>query len=176
MSWTFHAACVPPIVHALSSFQAFLLRAQEDLEQRNIDQTYILSARIAPDMFSLTRQVQIAADIARRGAIRLSGQEPSSVEDTEQSFAELAKRIERSIHDIKALPPASFEGGDERVVQAPAGKGKTIPMPGASYLMNFVLPNLHFHMSTTYNILRQNGVPLGKRDYLGAPSQRQDPA
>lgn len=176
MSWSFHAACVPPIVHALSSFHAFLERASQDLEARDIDQSYILSARVAPDMFSLTRQVQIAADIARRGAIRLAGQEPSSIEDTEQSFGDLLARIQRSIQDIQALDPSDFQGAQDRTVQAPAGRGKTIPMPGASYLLNFVLPNLHFHMSTAYNILRQNGVPLGKRDYLGAPETRQNPA
>lgn len=172
MSLAFYNICVPPISHALRSFGAFLRVAQENLETRGIDESYILSTRVAPDMFPLVRQVQIAADVARRGAIRLSGAEPSSIEDTEQSFAELIARIERSLADLKALDPAAFADAATREVQAPAGKGKTIPMPGQNYLLNFVLPNLHFHMSTAYNLLRHNGVPLGKRDYLGAPKER----
>lgn len=172
MSQNLYETCVPPITHALKSLARFLERAQADLDSRKIDAGYILNARLAPDMFPLVRQVQVAADIARRGAIRLSGRAPDSIEDTEQSFAELIARVHRSIEDIQALEPASFDGAQTREVHAPAGKGKTIPMPGQRYLMNFVFPNLHFHMTTAYTILRHNGVPLGKRDYLGAPSER----
>jgi hypothetical protein len=117
-------------------------------------------------MFALTRQVQIACDMPARGAARLSGAEMPSFPDNETSFAELISRIEKAVAFINTKDMAAIDAADETEFQIPMGPGKVVPMTGRAYLMTFVLPNMYFHASTAYGLLRHNGVVLGKQDFL----------
>lgn len=172
MTLSFHALCVPPLAHALKSLASILEKGLEDLQSRELDESYLLEARLYPNMFPLRRHVQIATDMARRGALRICGAEVTSVADSESSFSQLIERSRNAREEILGLEASRFEEAAARIVACPAGKGKTNPMPALNYLMNFVLPNLHFHMSTTYAILRHNGVDLSKGLYLGPVSER----
>jgi hypothetical protein len=125
-----------------------------------------LGARLAPDMFPLTRQVQVMSDNAKGCCARLAGVEPPVFEDTEVTFAELEARIKRTLDFIRGLKPAQFAGSDSReiVMKMPIG---TLSFNGADYLNGWALPNFYFHYTTVYSILRHNGVPLGKMNFLG---------
>jgi hypothetical protein len=117
-------------------------------------------------MLPLTRQVQIATDMLKNGAARLAGQEAPRYEDTEQTIPELKARLAKTIDYVKSLAPNAFEGSEERDIKIPL-RDRTLEMKGLEYLRGFVLPNFYFHVSMVYALLRQNGVDLGKRDFLG---------
>jgi len=119
-------------------------------------------------MFPLGRQVQIAADIARKGAARLAGLEAPPVEDNETTFAELITRLKNTIAYLKTFEPTQIDGSEEKLISLPL-RDRTIDFDGLSYLLYFVQPNVYFHVTTTYNILRHCGVALGKLDFLGKP-------
>lgn len=157
---------VPPLAHALSALSRVLEKGEAHAAARRIDESVFLSSRLYPDMFALTRQVQIACDQARRGAIRLAGREPDSVPDTEASFADLRARIARTIAALQALTPADFDGAEARTITFKAGP-RDISFTGADYIRRWILPNYYFHATTVYAILRHNGVELGKADFLG---------
>lgn len=157
---------VPPLAHSLSALSRVLEKAEAHAVNRKIDQAVFLGARLYPDMFPLTRQVQIACDQARRGAIRLKGGEPESVPDTEASFADLRARITRTIDALNALKPADFDGAEGRTVTFKAGP-REISFTGADYIRRWIVPNYYFHATAAYAILRHNGVELGKADFLG---------
>jgi hypothetical protein len=127
----------------------------------------LLNWRLAPDMFPLTRQVQIASDIAKGGAARLAGREVPSYADDEASFAELKARIEKTIKFIESIPAKEIDGSEDRDIALKVG-GQEMRFKGAAYLVHFVLPNVYFHATTTYAILRRCGLEIGKRDFLGA--------
>lgn len=166
MSLSMHAALVPGTTHTLEALSVVLGKAAAHCEARKIDPQAFLQARLFPDMFALTRQVQIACDMAKGGAARLAGVEIPKYDDTETSFAELQARIARTVDFMRSLPPEQFEGSETRdvVLTLPS---RTVEFKGQSYLLNFVLPNVYFHASTAYNLLRQGGVEIGKRDFLG---------
>ena len=158
---------------ALSSFEiglnalvSMLDKAQTYAAAKKIDAAVLLNARLFPDMFPLTRQVQIACDSAKNGGARLAGIEPPKHEDTEQTIAELKARIAKTIAFVKTLDTARIDGSAEREVIFPMGRENKAKMRGVDYFNHFVLPNLYFHISTAYGILRHSGVELGKRDYL----------
>ena len=157
---------VPPLAHSLGALARVPEKAEAHAGARKIDQGIFLGARLYPDMFPLTRQVQIACDQARRGALRLKGAEPDSVPDTEASFADLRARIGRTIEALNALTPADFVGAEARSVTFKAGP-REITFTGADYIRRWILPNYYFHATTAYAILRHNGVELGKADFLG---------
>jgi hypothetical protein len=167
MQLTMVDASVLPLTRTLANLAAVLAKGQADAEARGIDPAVLLQSRLYPDMFPLVRQVQIASDIARRGIARLAGSEAPAVADNETSFPELITRLQQAIAYIQSVPAEQLIGTEEREVTVPIGRGQTITMRGWPFLSTFVLPNVYFHVTTAYNILRHNGVGLGKRDFLG---------
>jgi hypothetical protein len=167
MQLTMVDASVLPLTRPLANLAAVLAKGQVDAEARGIDPAVLLQSRLYPDMFPLVRQVQIASDIARRGVARLAGTEAPVMEDTESSFPELIARLQQAIAYIQGIPAEQLIGTEEGDVTVPIGRGQTITMPGWPFISAFVLPNVYFHVTTAYNILRHNGVVLGKRDFLG---------
>jgi len=133
---------------------------------RKFDPSILLNARLAPDMLPLTRQVQLACDQAKNSLARLAAQQPPRFEDTETSFEELRARIARTIDFIRSVPASALEGSETRDIKVPAGD-HTFEFKGLEYLQRFALPNVFFHVTTAYNILRHNGVELGKQDFIG---------
>ena len=151
---------------ALRALDAILDKAVAFAEARKVDPSVLLNARLAPDMFPLVRQAQIACDFGKGPMARLSGTENPRFEDTEASFAELKERIARTMDFIASVPESAFAGAEDRDITVQAGP-QTLQFKGLPYLVGYVLPNLNFHLSMAYAILRHNGVELGKRDYLG---------
>jgi hypothetical protein len=152
--------------HHLKNLSAILKVAAANAKTRGIDPAVILSGRLAPDMFPLTRQVQMMSDNAKGCCARLAGVQPPVFADTEASFAELEARIKRTLDFIRSLKPHQFAGSESRaiVMKMPIG---TLSFNGADYLNGWALPNFYFHYTTAYSILRHNGVPLGKMNFLG---------
>ena len=166
MALSMFQSSIPVFTKALISLKAILEKGASHAQAKKIDEAVLLQARLYPDMLPLTAQVQIAADMARGGADRLTGSEPQSWEDNEKSFAELIARVDRTIEYLKSYKAAQFDGAETRqVTRKLRGQPKTFT--GANYLQQFVVPNLYFHVTTAYDILRHNGVELGKLDFLG---------
>jgi len=167
MTLSMYQASVPLFVRMLTNLKAILQKAADHAKAKKIDESALLNARLYPDMFALTRQVQIACDFARGTAARLAGSEPPAYEDTEQSFAELVSRVERSIEYLRTLKAAQIDGSEAREIVRPI-RGEPKKFTGINYLLQFALPNFFFHVSTAYAILRHSGVEIGKTDYIGA--------
>lgn len=166
MTISMYQASVPSLIHALDNLAAILVKGAAYAEARKVDPVVLLNSRLYPDMFPLGRQVQIASDIARRGAARLAGLEAPKLEDNETTFPELIARLQDTIAYLKTLTAEQIDGSEEKSITLPVGK-ETMTFEGLPYLLNFVLPNVYFHVTTAYNILRHCGVELGKKDYLG---------
>jgi len=166
MKISMYDACVPPGIRMLNSLAAILEKAAAHAEARKIDPAVLVNARLYPDMFPLVRQVQIASDSAKGGAAKLAGLEPPSYEDNETTLPELIARAKKTVAFLETLKPAQFEGSEDRTIN---WKTRTTErtMQGLPYLVHHVLPNLYFHVTTAYNILRHNGIELGKMDFLG---------
>lgn len=162
------ALSVDVFAKALSNLSGLLDKAQASATARKFEPAVLLNARLAPDMHPLSKQVQIACDIAKNGCARLAGQTPPSFPDNEQTIEELKARIAKTVDYLKSIPPSAFEGAEERDIKLPAGPDKTLDFKGLEFLQTFVLPNVFFHTTATYLILRHNGVDVGKRDFLGA--------
>lgn len=150
----------------LRNLSHILAKGEANALERKIDPQVFINDRLAPDMFPLSKQVQIACDMIKNGVCRLAGQEIPKFEDNEQSFADLQARIQKTLAVIDGIAPQSVDGSEDREISFPAGPGRTLTMSGHDYLTTWVLPNLFFHVTTAYDILRHNGVPLGKTDYL----------
>jgi len=146
-----------------------LRKAEAHATDRKIAPTVLLTARLFPDMFPLTGQVQRACDTAKRATARLAGVEPPRFEDSEASFEELYVRIRKTTEFVESYPADAFVAVAERTIEMKAGS-KTVSLTASQYLTRFALPNFYFHITTAYVILRHNGVVLGKRDYLGSMS------
>ncbi|MGH8273262.1 MAG: DUF1993 domain-containing protein [Gammaproteobacteria bacterium] len=166
MALSMYELSVPVFERALKNLSHVLKKGTAHAEAAKIDPGVLIGARLYPNMFPLAKQVQIATDLAARGASRLAGREPPSFPDTEQSFSELQTRIEKARACLQAIEPAHMEDAENRSVEFKAG-GEMHTLSAPDYLMAFVLPNLYFHVTTAYAILRHNGVGLGKSDYLG---------
>jgi uncharacterized protein len=166
MSISLYQATVPPLVLALENLAAILAKGAAHAEAQKIDPSVLLNSRLFPDMFPLTRQVQVASDIGRKGVARLVGVEAPAIVDTETSFAELIDRLNTVIAYLQTFQPEQFTGAETREITLPVGK-QTMTFIGLPYLQSFVLPNVYFHVTTAYNILRHNGVAVGKADFLG---------
>ncbi|MCB1856243.1 MAG: DUF1993 domain-containing protein [Pseudomonadales bacterium] len=166
MSQLIYQSSVRVFNHNLKNLAAILKLAARDARARGIEPSVLLNARLAPDMFPLLTQVQIAADNAKGCAARLAGIDVPVFEDNETSFAELDKRLKETLAFLRGLKAAQFEGSEARevVMKLPIG---TLRFSGLDYLTGWALPNFYFHYSAAYNILRHNGVTLGKRDFLG---------
>ena len=166
MPLSMYEACVPACTRTLAQLKAVLEKAHADAQTRKIDETVLVQARLYPDMLPLARQVQIATDMARGGAARLAGGEPSKEEDNETTFAELTARVDRTLAFLATLKPEQFAGAETREITRPV-RGQPKTFTGVNYLQQFIVPNLYFHTVTAYAILRHNGVALGKADFLG---------
>ena len=167
MSISVYQACVPQFIRMLGNLKGILEKAAAHAAAKKIDESALLNARLFPDMFPLTVQVQIATDFARGTSARLSGIEPPAVEDKEQSFAELVARVDVAIAYVKSLPAAKFEGAEARSITRKV-RGVDKSFAGTDYLFQYSLPNFYFHLTTTYAILRHNGVEVGKGDFVGS--------
>ncbi len=168
MTLSMYGAAVPPLARSLTNLSGILAKAATHAEARGIDPAVLLQARLYPDMFPLVRQVQIATDIARRGLARLAGVESTAMADNEASFEELIGRIEATLTSLEGFLPEQIDGTETKPIELPI-RGETLRFSGQSFLLFFVLPNVYFHVTTAYDILRHNGVELGKRDFLGEP-------
>ena len=166
MAISMYRASVPVFRHYLAALRGVLGKAEAQALSTRIDPAVLLAARLAPNMFPLTRQVQIAADFAKAAPARLAGQEPPSYPDTEQSFAELYARIDRTLGFLDTLPAERIDGQEQRTIEIKVG-GQPVTFQGLPYLLDYALPNFFFHATTAYAILRQNGIALGKGDFLG---------
>ena len=158
---------VPNYTHPLRSLSAILVKAETHCDDRKIDPNALLTARLFPDMMNFTRNVLVTCDTAKGLAARLSQTDNPSFEDNETTFDELQARIAKTIEFMESVPDAAFEGAEQRDVVMKFGPEERT-FTGASYFTGFAVPNFHFHMTTAYNILRHNGVEIGKRDFLGA--------
>jgi len=166
MSLTMYTATVPTCTRALSSLAAILDKAAAYAETRKIDAAALLGTRLFPDMLPLASQIQIANDIAQGGAARLAGAEVPVFEQKQRTFAEWIAATRGTIAYLESLKPAQFEGSEERTVTWQT-RTSTKNMQGTPYLFHHVLPNVFFHVTTAYDILRQAGLEIGKLDYLG---------
>jgi hypothetical protein len=166
MAISLHAASIPVLVHSLKALSAVLEKAEAHATAHRIEPNALLQARLFPDMFPMVRQVQIACDMAKAAGCRLAQMEVPSHPDTETTFQELQARIRKVIDLISAIPPAAIDGGEDRMVTLKVA-GQEMSFAGLDYLVRWVFPNFHFHAATAYALLRHNGVPLGKGDFLG---------
>ncbi len=166
MTLSMSSASLPACTRMLTLRSHILAKAEQFVEAKKIDPTALTTYRLAPDMFPFTRQVLIACDAAKNGVARLSGVEAPKFDDTETSFEQLQERIRKTLAFIATVPAAAIDGTEEKEFTFPAGPGKTRTMKGQDYLNHWMLPNLYFHITTAYTILRHNGVDVGKVDYL----------
>lgn len=161
-----YEASAPVLTHFLKGLSAILKKAEGHCETRKIDPNAILQARLFPDMFAFTRQVQLVTDFAKGASARLAGVQVPSFADEETTFAELQARITKTLDFIGTLTKSQFTDAATRTITIKVG-GNDMSFPGGEYLMGYALPNFYFHLSTAYNILRHNGVELGKKDFMG---------
>lgn len=168
MSITMHSASVPIFVRMLSNMTAWFDKAEAHAAAKKFDTAVYLSARLAPDMLPFTKQIQIACDTVKFCVARLGGVDAPKFDDSETTLAQLRERIDATIAFVKSVPAAQIDGSEDKDITIPRRDGSTI-MKGEAYLKHFVLPNLFFHATTTYALLRHNGVEVGKMDFLGAP-------
>jgi hypothetical protein len=168
MKISMYQASVPRFANTLRNLSAILDKAQAHAEAKKIEPVVFTQSRLALDMFPLSRQVQIACDSAKGALARLAGVEIPKHEDTEQTFAELKARIAKTLDFAESLKPAQIDGSEDREVVLKL-RGQDVKFNGLQYLLGFAYPNFYFHVTTAYNILRHNGVEIGKRDYLGNP-------
>lgn len=166
MAISLYKITVPFLTHQLTSLNELLAKAEKHATAKKIDPTVLLQARLFPDMFPLIKQVQIATDMAKGAAARLANVPIPSFEDTEVTFAELHARIDKCNDFIGSLSEEQFAEAACRSIQLKVGSYE-LSFNGDTYVTQWVLPNVFFHITTAYNILRHNGVELGKKDFLG---------
>lgn len=166
MAMSLYQVTVPVFVKALSNLRSVLEKAKTHALDHKIEEAAFMQARLFPDMLPLPRQVQIATDIARGCAARLAGEEPPSYEDKERTFDALMARIDRTVEYLRSVPEEKFADAETRTITRPL-RGQPHAFTGAGYALQFGIPNVYFHAATAYDILRHNGVPLGKADFLG---------
>jgi len=166
MALSMYASSVPVFTLGLTNLAGVLTKGEAHATAKNIEPSVFINARLYPDMFPLSRQVQIACDVIKGGSARLAGVEIPSFPDTEATFGELQARIQKTIDFIGSIPAAKLDGAESKEIKLTVG-GNDLAFVGQDYLFKFVLPNLHFHTTATYAILRHNGVDVGKLDFLG---------
>jgi hypothetical protein len=163
--FTMFDATIPPLLRALNNLSHILQKGEAHADARNIEHSVLLNARLFPDMYPLIRQVQIATDMSKGAAARLAELDVPSYEDNEATFAELQARLAKTIAFIEAVKPEQLAGSEAREVTITVRKAN-LTFTGQDYLLKWVNPNVYFHVTTAYNILRHNGVELGKPDFL----------
>jgi uncharacterized protein len=162
-----YSMSVPVFAKTLGNLSAILDKAAAHAEAKKIDPAVLLASRLYPDMFPLTKQVQVACDFAKGTVARLAGEEPPKYDDNETTIEALKARIARTVDYVQGFQAARFAGAEERDVQMKI-RDQTLSFKGLPYLAHMALPNFFFHATTAYDILRHNGVELGKRDFIGA--------
>jgi uncharacterized protein len=170
MKLSMHALSVDLFTQSLGNLSHILEKGAASATQRKIEPAVLLGARLAPDMLPFTRQVQVAGDIAKNSVARLAGQEPPRYEDSETSFDQLRTRVARTIDFLRSVPVSALEGAEARDIKVPAGD-RTLEFKGLQFLQAWAIPNVFFHVVTAYDILRHNGVELGKLDFLNGGRQ-----
>ena len=166
MPVSMYQCSIPVFIRGMRALGLYLEKGRADAETRKFAPEILFDARLAPDMHKLSRQVQVASDMVKNGAARLAGMEPPSYPDTESNFEELQARLAKTISFLEGITEVQLEGSETRQITLKF-PGQEMTFSGADYLTGFVLPNLYFHMATAYNILRHNGVQIGKRDFMG---------
>lgn len=166
MTISMYEASIPVLKRFLGNLAAILTKASAYADARKIDHSVLLNARLFPDMYSLVKQVQIASDQAKGAAARLAGVEIPKFEDNESSFAELHERIAKTIAFLDTIKPEQLEGSENRDIVLTL-RDRKLEFKGLQYLLTWVQPNFYFHVTTAYDILRHNGVEIGKRDFMG---------
>jgi hypothetical protein len=164
--FSLYDAAAAPFKRTLTNLKSILNKGVEHAGNRKIEHSVLLNARLFPDMFPLIRQVQIATDMSKGAMARLAGLEIPQYEDNETTFEELQARIDKTIAFIDSIQAQQFEGAENKDITISVRK-VDVHFKGQAYLLSWVLPNVYFHVTTAYNILRHNGVELGKADYLG---------
>jgi uncharacterized protein len=167
MSHSMSTASLPVFVIVLDSATALLDKAEAFAAAKKIDSTVLLNWRLAPDMFPLLRQFQIISDLAKNGAARLADVKPPTFEDNEATIGELKARLAKTADFLATLDRAAIDGAPDRTITFPLGRRGNGQMNGADYLNHFLLPNIYFHLTAAYAILRSLGLEIGKADYLG---------
>jgi hypothetical protein len=165
MSLSFYDVSIPGYLHTLKNLAALLEKAEAHAKATGVDPASYLEARLAPDMHPLTRQIQMASDAAKGGAARLAGVAPPSYPDTETTWAEVKDRVAKTIAFVEQIEREQVDGGEGRTIEL-ALPGRTMSFTATDFLSQFSQPNFFFHVVTAYGLLRMQGVPLGKMDYL----------
>jgi len=168
MSISMYQASVPRLANILGNLSNILDKAQAHVDAKKLDAGVLIGFRLFPDMLPMSRQVQIACDAAKGVVARLAGVEIPVDEDNEKTLAELKARVARTVAFIQTFNPAQIDGTEDKAIVIKRGDKET-HYKGMQFLLGHAMPNVYFHITTTYNILRHNGVEIGKRDYLGNP-------
>ena len=169
MTISMYKASVPVFLQFLTSLSAVLDKAAAYAEAKKVEPAVLLNTRLSPDMFPLVRQVRAATDHAINACGRLAGADMPSFSNTERTIAELKDRIAKTIDFLKGLKPAQIDGSEDKAIKITFPSGATREFTGQSLLLTNALPNFYFHCTTAYDILRQCGIELGKRDFMGTP-------
>jgi len=169
MTISMYQASVPVLIRTLSNLVGILQKGATYAETKKIDPNVLVNSRLFPDMLPLSKQVQIASDIAKRGVAQLAGIEAPKFEDNETTFPELIDRIKKTISFLETVKSEQIDGTEEKTITLPM-REQTLTFTGMPFLMYFVTPNVYFHVTTAYDILRHCGVEIGKIDYLGKPN------
>jgi len=167
MTLSMYQASVPVFTRALTNLTHVLEKGAEHAKSKNVSDEVLLQTRLIPDMLPLIKQIQIGCDMATRGIARLAGVEPATFEDNETTLEQAYNRIERAIEYIKSFTPEQIDGSEDRSILLKMRAGE-MTFDGQSYLLHFVIPNLFFHCTTAYDILREAGTDIGKMDFIGA--------
>ena len=168
MAISMYQASAPRFANMLKNLSAILEKAQAHAEAKKIDPAVLLESRLYPDMLPLIRQVQIASDNAKGAVARLAGVEVPKYEDTEETLADLRARLAKTVDFVESFKPAQIDGSEGNDIHLKLGP-REVTWKGMQYLLGFALPNFYFHVVTAYDILRHNGVEVGKRDFIGTP-------
>lgn len=168
MTLSMYQASVPRFINALNNLSAILDKAQAHVDAKKLDEATLTSFRLFPDMLPMARQILIATDTAKGLAARLAGVEIPVYDDTEKTLGELKARIAKTVAYLQTFRPEQIDGTENKEIIIKRGDKET-RYNGMQFLLGHAVPNVYFHITTAYNILRHNGVDIGKRDYLGNP-------
>jgi uncharacterized protein len=166
MTLSMYQAAVPVFVRALGNLVHVLKKGEEHAKAKSVTGEVLLQTRLIPDMLPLVRQVQLVCDMATRGTARLAGVEPMSFEDNETTLEQVYSRIDRALEYINTFKPEQIDGSEGRTIVLKTRTGE-MTFEGQTYLLHFLIPNLFFHCTTAYNILREAGTDIGKMDFIG---------
>lgn len=168
MSLTVEKITIPNFIRTLNALSGILEKGAAYAEAKGIDPAVLVNARLAADMHPLKRQVQMVTDTTRRILCQLADQEVPAVDDTEETFTDLQARIKSTIEFVETFDASNLQGAEDKTITLPMGENG-LDLDGVTFTMGFGIPNLYFHVATAYNILRHNGVEIGKMDFLGNP-------